>query len=589
MEEKRKRKKPAYQVRAAEIKEKAKRFCADRKSANHFVDVLAEVAEVVAKGEGGGRGGGAGDGSSGKDAEADVATLLAGISAILKMTTHVIDNRFATLTGGGGATSSATANDGKISADAAYSDWLRLRLDDASALLLSLIEESSNPPSVREAALVAFVKILANDGRVRHRTASTSPSTKKVKHFVNEKAFNSLVRTLLSSYHDVTPVLARFAEYVEKVDVVHCLLLQLLDRVKHTEKDSASSTGNEQQPVLDRAYNVVRNETYWNNFFGVLEMIKMRDAGEEMEEEWLVSLTETMETPSIVDEGEPVKAAFPENRRLFSSLWTEFLRSPLPPSIFKKSLVLLADQVMPFMTSPLALTDFLIKSYDMGGVVSILALNGIFILVHRYNLEYPHFYKKLYSLLTDGTIFGAKYRSRFFFLVDLFLTSTHIPAYLVCAFVKRLSRLALVAPPNGILIILTIIRNLLLKHTNAQILVHCPDGATCLDEDPYLDCEEDPSLCCAMESSLWEVASLQNHYYPRVAKMAKALITQPIAGLEQDLSQVLEETEDDIFTKECNSKFHHVAVNHLAPKGLFDSNDASATKCWATVEDTMEM
>ena len=109
MEEKRKRKKPAYQVKAAEIKEKAKRFCADRKSANHFVDVLAEVAEVAAKGGGGG---GAGDGSSGKDAEADVATLLAGISAILKMTTHVIDNGFATLTGGG-ATTSVTANYGK--------------------------------------------------------------------------------------------------------------------------------------------------------------------------------------------------------------------------------------------------------------------------------------------------------------------------------------------------------------------------------------------------------------------------------------------------------------------------------------------
>ena len=73
----------------------------------------------------------------------------------------------------------------------------------------------------------------------------------------------------------------------------------------------------------------------------------------------------------------------PEDRRLFSSLWTEFLQSPLPPSVFKKSLVLLGDRVMPFMTSPLTLTDFLIKSFDMGGVVSILALNGIFILIHR--------------------------------------------------------------------------------------------------------------------------------------------------------------------------------------------------------------
>jgi len=152
--------------------------------------------------------------------------------------------------------------------------------------------------------------------------------------------------------------------------------------------------------------------------------------------------------------------------------------------------------------------------------------------------------------------------------------------YLVCAFIKRLSRLALVAPPTGITIILTIIRNLLLKHTNAQILVHCPDGATGLDDDPFIDTAEDPVSSCAMESSLWEVASLQNHYVPRVAKMAKALISQPITGLEQDLGQVLEESEDDLFSKESNSKFHHVAVNHVTPKGLFDVENDTATRSW---------
>ena len=65
---------------------------------------------------------------------------------------------------------------------------------------------------------------------------------------------------------------------------------------------------------------------------------------------------------------------------------------------------------------------------------------------------------------------------------------------------------------------------------------------------------------------------------------------QLLEGSEAEEDQdEMEETEDDIFAKECNSKFHHVAVNHLAPKGLFDSNDASATKCWAPVEDTMEI
>lgn len=564
---KKKRKKPAFQVKAAEIKEKAKKFCLDRKSANEFVDVLSFVAEASAQEE-----------------EEDVPSLQAGISAILKMVTHCLDSDSGELGVGGGGVDVGAEE--KSDADSQYRSWINERISDASTLLLSLVEDAKTP-SVREAALVAYVKIIVSDGRRRDKKTK---SKSKAKHLVNEKAFNALVKTLLSSGCDMSEILPRFSEYVEKADVFHCLLLFLLDQAKQQPKQGEE-----------------RNEIYWNNFFAVLEAMKMSEMTNESE--WLIPTKQSdkkTQLKAAEDKKEQTEntvgnSAFPEDRRLFSSLWTEFLRCPLPPSIFKKCLVLLADHVMPFMTSPLGLTDMLIKAYDMGGVVSILALNGIFILVHRYNLEYPHFYKKLYSLLTDATIFVAKYRARFFFLVDLFLTSTHIPAYLVCAFVKRLSRLALVAPPTGIIIILSLIRNLLLKHPNAQILVHCPEGAaSSLEEDPFNPSEEDPVHCGAMESSLWEVASLQNHYYSRIAKMAKVLVTQPITGLEQDLSQVLEETEDEVFSKESNSKFRHVAMNHVAPKGLFglsagvsnpDENDedSSATKCWAANFATMEV
>lgn len=35
-----------------------------------------------------------------------------------------------------------------------------------------------------------------------------------------------------------------------------------------------------------------------------------------------------------------------------------------------------------------------------GGLLGVLALNGIFVLVTRHGLEYPHFYARLYALLT---------------------------------------------------------------------------------------------------------------------------------------------------------------------------------------------
>ena len=59
-----------------------------------------------------------------------------------------------------------------------------------------------------------------------------------------------------------------------------------------------------------------------------------------------------------------------------------------------------------------------------GGVISLLSLNGLFLLMQEYNLEYPEFYPRLYALLKPN-VFHAKYRQRFFRLLDLFLSSRY--------------------------------------------------------------------------------------------------------------------------------------------------------------------
>jgi len=520
-----KKKKPAFRAAAASIKEKAKLFVDDRNNANNILSVIAAAHEAT--------------GGSPHDAGVQQAC----ISAILKMATHSISQGWVEID-----SIAQECMNGDIS-EAKFSSWMKGRIDDSMGVLLTLAEEGLEI-GIQEAALVAYMKILVADG-IR---PAKIVARRSGKHAICEKMFNRLIKVLLSNTKDMTPVLSRFQEYAEKLDVTHCVLLYLNNELK--------------KPV-------VSSEIYWTNFFAFLEMVKVDSSEEEDELSFLIPVSHSFDdsdTKRIV--------TFPEDRKLFTSVWTTFLQSSLPPNIFKKALVILADSVIPFLTSPLALTDFLIKAYDMGGVVSILALNGIFILIHRYNLEYPNFYKKLYSLLKDANIFGAKYRARFFFLVDLFLTSTHIPAYLVCAFMKRLGRLALVAPPTGIIIILNLLRNLLIKHPNAQILLHCPNEASCLDDDPYDENEVDPALCRAMESSLWEVASLSNHYYPLVAKLASSLTSQPITGLEKELGEFLEQTEDDLFLKETKTKFRHVAANHLAPTGLFIDGDS--TNEWLT-------
>lgn len=58
-------------------------------------------------------------------------------------------------------------------------------------------------------------------------------------------------------------------------------------------------------------------------------------------------------------------------------------------------------------------SDFLTRSYDIGGVISVMALSGLFILMTQHGLEYPKFYEKLYALLTPA-VFMAKHRAVFF-------------------------------------------------------------------------------------------------------------------------------------------------------------------------------
>lgn len=58
-------------------------------------------------------------------------------------------------------------------------------------------------------------------------------------------------------------------------------------------------------------------------------------------------------------------------------------------------------------------SDFLTRSYDIGGVISIMALSSLFILMTQHGLEYPNFYEKLYALLVPA-IFMAKHRAKFF-------------------------------------------------------------------------------------------------------------------------------------------------------------------------------
>jgi len=283
----------------------------------------------------------------------------------------------------------------------------------------------------------------------------------------------------------------------------------------------------------------------------------------------------------------------------FTKAWISLLRSPLPLDVYKEVLVTLHQAVIPQLSNPILLCDFLTRSYDIGGVISVMALNSLYILMTQHGLEYPNFYEKLYALLAPS-IFMAKHRARFFELLDSCLKSPLLPAYLAAAFAKKLSSLSLSVPPSGTLVIIALIHNLLRRHPSINCLVHREDGDGITRDDAKArndDEQEDSGSSCrgrgidhfnkeetnpvktnAMRSSLWEIDTLRHHYCPPVSRF--------VLSLENDLTVRRKTTElavtdfssgsyATIFREEIRRRVKQVplAFYKATPTSLFSDSD----------------
>lgn len=229
-----------------------------------------------------------------------------------------------------------------------------------------------------------------------------------------------------------------------------------------------------------------------------------------------------------------------------------------------EALVRMHSQILPHLVKPNLLHDFLVDCLDTGGATALLALNALFTLMTSHNLNYPSFYVRLYGLMVaDPPFLHVRYRSRFLRMLDVFLSSTHLPAALIASFAKRLSRAALRAPPSATVTVAPFVWNLLKRHKRCMTMIHRefegdrfelgPAGIA----DPFDPLERDPLKTRAIDSSLWELASLgatqaaasnqghatdgiggQAHYLASVSSLAKILaepFTKEKYGLEDFL------------------------------------------------------
>ncbi|XP_042903382.1 nucleolar complex protein 4 homolog B isoform X2 [Parasteatoda tepidariorum] len=416
---------------------------------------------------------------------------------------------------------------GKDTSEEKFKDWLLARYADFVSHLLAYLSQSEKEIQIK--SLEVLLKFITLEAKY------PLANVEQEDWFFPKLLFKKIIAVFVSEDLDQCETIKHFKQYSSYVDIKFYTLQAVANILYQKEKV---------------------NDIFLSNCFHLLTLCCPSS-----EDSTTLLSTEGIEKPFVL-KGKCFS-------KLFSNVWETFLKCELPPSLLKKVLVFLPKKVMKHFSNPYLLTDFFTELYSRGGLTSLLALSGLFELMQKYNVEYPDFYIKLYSLF-DVNILNSKFNSRFFYLSDLFLSSTHLPAYLVAAFVKRLSRISLAARTECVLKIIPLIVNLLIRHPALTVLIHRTDIKD-LTDDPYDFAAIDPAESKALESSLWEIKTLQSHYHPEVSRKAK-IIDKELPKLELDFTSSLDISEEDVFRKEFKRSFteaHTLIENVTTQKNMF--------------------
>lgn len=148
------------------------------------------------------------------------------------------------------------------------------------------------------------------------------------------------------------------------------------------------------------------------------------------------------------------------------------------------------------------------------------------------------------------------------------------------AFIKRLSRLSLNAPPAGCMACIAFVHNLLRRHPSCSVLVHREgkggEKAALVAGDAFKPDESDPAECRALESSLWEMETLKSHYFPQVSKFVHVLdkdLSDRVKTQELPVGDVCAASYASLMAEELGArvKTAPLAVHRGGFTGLFAS------------------
>ncbi|CAK7271262.1 Maturation and nuclear export of 40S ribosomal subunits interacting protein [Sporothrix epigloea] len=463
--------------------------------------------------------------------------------------------------------------------------WLKDRLTEYETVLLDLVAGKSGADAAAT-ALTLVMRLLQAEGQAQRKKAAATAGTDDAAYEFPQALLASIVRGLFLAGarldQDAAEGLAD--EFVEKfagemVDVRFYTFKAASSVLASLSKESTGGADGDAESIDIAA----------RGAFYLLSLLdEVPSSSEDLDKAFFVNPPPAKRSHALY--------SVAKHRKMAQDAWLAVLQhaaaSTSDRSLRKQALGIASTVIAPWFAQPELMLDFLTDCYDAGGATSLLALSGLYYLIRERNVDYPAFFRKLYSLL-DAELLHSKHRARFFRLMDSFLASSHLPVQMVASFLKRLARLCLYAPPSAVVSVVPWIYNMLKKHPQCTFMIHrvprtaeerealAQDGLA----DPFDAREQDPMESHAVDSCLWELVQLQSHYHPNVATIAKIIseqFTKQAYNVEDffdhSYQSMLEAEFDKVVRKAPVVEFQipkRIFLPHDKPKGDAQGNVAT--------------
>lgn len=107
-------------------------------------------------------------------------------------------------------------------------------------------------------------------------------------------------------------------------------------------------------------------------------------------------------------------------------------------------------------------------------------------------------------------------------------------------------------------------------------------------DDPFDMDESDPMKTCAIDSSIWEIETLQSHYHPNVATLAK-IVSEQFTKQSYNMEDFLDHSYNTLIDSELRKDMKKApVVEYQIPKRIFTESETKLNELGILMTKVME-